>query len=266
MLPEVKRYVFEDYESDRILYDNDIEIDLNDFSIKLKGNNLIDIDKLGSMTEAELKKLDSFFREYVYINTSYITRFGLASGDFRIPPKQINTNETNKITDIAKTYLSSFDDNIHINAPVIFNSFTKDNYDKAITLKHIDSDDNYTIMNQKHVASHIIKLCKKHKEETRIVNVLFDIMKLLENKNINVIYDKIVINKNRASLYIDERELPFTITTGMTTGHITKLFTRDFIDMKWTFEKLSKEVAHILPRGLCYESVVNLYNKVKMLD
>ena len=59
-------------------------------------------------------------------------------------------------------------------------------------------------MNQKHVANHITKLCKKHKEETRIVNVLFDIMKLLENKNINVIYDKIVINKNRASLYIDE--------------------------------------------------------------
>lgn len=52
----------------------------------------------------------------------------------------------------------------------------------------------------------------------------------------------------------------------MTTGHITKLFTRDFIDMEWTFGKLSKEVAHILPRGLCYESVVSLYNKVKMLD
>lgn len=56
-------------------------------------------------------------------------------------------------------------------------------------------------------------------------------------------------------------ELPETLIR-----HITKLFTRDFIDMKWTFEKLSKEVAHILPRGLCYESVVSLYNKVKMLD
>lgn len=254
-LMNTKRKIFDFYECDEIVYPDtypnhdDIVINLNDFSFRIKntGKELLNLDELGAMSDAELDNLDCILREGIFRTTYEI--YNEESDRFETIG-DITVAKTNELIDEIKDYLYSLDDEVNL----FVSRF--DDYSEGMPLKHLGTDHNGDrpyILKRKRMLKDILYDCKENAECAHMINMLFTIIKGLPKDTDNFAYDNVLII--RCGDATEVRILNKPVADGNIKGS-TALFDNHYINIRYVIKTLSEHVY--------YESVLNMYVIYKM--